>query len=230
MNAKYGIAGAVVIVGLLNTAAAYALSCPISPTGPAQLVIRLEAAPVSVRTDLDRTALSVLAGGVGLPAGSESAALGGGRGQVMGLTVANYAVEYEAEHQTLSAEHGHWCSRISRVTARLFIPETTIYVASDYAADSCAYSHILVHEHQHVAITEAALQAAGPRLETQLRKLADSPLVLATPADAEAAADDALTRSVQTFMATLGETTRRANLSIDTPANYRKVASNCRTW
>ena len=227
MGATKGVWAVVVTAGLMNTVAAAAAPCPAASTGPARVTVRLETAPVTVRADLDRTALSRMAGSVAMG----GVAIGSHRGEVMGLTVANYALEYEAEQVAVPAGEGRWCARVSRIDARLFIPETTVYVASNYGRDSCPYGQILAHEHEHVAITEATLQAAGPRLEVQLRKMADAAaLAVGEPAAAEAAIDDTLARSVQGFMATLSERAHRANQRIDTRANYRKVAANCRTW
>lgn len=216
---------AIAVLALLTTTAAAAPPCPAE--GAARVTVRLEMAPATLRTDLDRSALSALAGGMA----TGGVAIGGHRGEVMGLTVANFAVEYESESTTQPVGTGHWCARLSRVDARLFIPETTVYVAADYGKDSCAYDRILAHEHQHVAITEAALKSAGPRLEARLNKVAkESALGAGEPAAAEAALDESMARTVREFMAMLSEQTRRANLGIDTQANYRKVAANCRVW
>lgn len=231
-GATIGVWTVAVTVGLLKMAAAVAAPCPTATSEAARVTVRLEVAPVVVRADLDRAALAGIAGSVVMGGVTASGiAMGSHRGEVMGITVANYAVEYEAEQVAVPVGDGHWCARVNRVDARLFIPETTVYVASDYGEDSCPYGQILAHEYQHVAITEAAMRAAGPRLTARLHKIADVPAFsTGDPAAAEAAIDGALARSIQGFMADLSQQAHRANQQIDTPANYRKVAAKCRTW
>jgi hypothetical protein len=211
--------GICLIILAMTTAAVAATPCPAP--GRAAIEVHLEQAPVTIRADLNRSALSALAKG---------AAMGNHRGEVMGLTVANYALAYETEQMAQPMADGRWCARISKLTARLFLPETVVYVASDYPSGSCPYDEILAHERQHVAITEAELQRAGPRLETALRRIADQTLVVDSADGAESAIDQAVSRVAQGFVADLSERAHRANRGIDTKANYRQVAGHCATW
>lgn len=224
MAAPKGIIATLVAgMALLAAGPALAAQCPVPPNGELSVAVKLATAPVTYRTDLDRAKLATIAAGV---------AMGRHGGHVMGLTVSNYAVETLASHQAEQAPDGRWCLWLRRIEAKLSIPVMTVYVASNYAQGSCQYRQILEHEHEHVRITEAALRAAGPRLEAHLRKAigAMNPLLVSNRAVSNKVVEAAMARSVQSFMNELSQQADRANVAIDTKASYDKVASNCRKW
>lgn len=207
----------------LPAAAQAAGQCPAPADRGVAVSVRLETRAPRYRTDLDRRALSRLAGG---------SAVAGHRGDVLGLTVSSYAVDVRTRHQATPAADGGWCLWPRRIAARLFIPEMTVHVAREFGKASCAYRQILDHEHQHVRLIEAALRAAGPRLEKHLRRAAQAaaPVRVSDRARAEQAIDRALDSAVQSFMTDLDQQATSANLAIDTEASYAKVSGNCRKW
>lgn len=224
MPQRYLVPVAVLLLFLsLPATAQVAGQCPGPADRDVTVTVRLATKAPRYRTDLDRRALSRIADG---------SAVAGHRGDVLGLTVANYGIDIKTRHQALPAADGGWCLWPRRIEARLFIPEMTVYLAREYGKGGCAHDQILAHEHQHVRLIEATLRTAGPRLEQHLRQAARAaaPLRVRSPAGADRAIKAALDRTVQSFMTDLDQQVSTANLAIDTEASYEKVRGNCRKW
>lgn len=109
-----------------------------------------------------------------------------------------------------------------------------VYVAREYARDSCNYNAILSHEHKHVDAARLNLQEFAPRIRMALTsKLIPSgrkPALVASREEARkkvsAISDDLLKPAYEEMIRALTAAQRQ----VDSPEEYRRVRNMCRNW
>lgn len=206
----------------LTAVPATAYQCPQPPDTRVHVNVKNEYAKVNYRFDHDRTALNKLATGMATTH----------KGSVLGLTVSRYGLKTQTQQQLVKADNGLTCLWIRRVDATLYIPDTTIYIASNYKQGSCQYNAVLEHEQEHVRLTRNLLPGFSSRLEQELKAQLGriNPVVTRAPDNASRIVQREIEKSMGAFMQRLENERDRANAHIDTEASYNRTAARCPRW
>ena len=123
---------------------------------------------------------------------------------------------------------------VEKVDIVLSFPAVDVYVAKEYAPDSCAYRVILAHENRHVAIARDHVARHTPKFRLAVDSLqmptARTPRAVASIAEIqrqlEAELKRVLTPAFEQFRAEM----QRAQAAIDTPAAYAESKKQCTDW
>lgn len=129
--------------------------------------------------------------------------------------------------------NGSLCVALKRVEVTWKMAQLLVDIATEYRRGSCPYEQIVLHENQHVAISQNAFVAADRALRQQLadavRRL--EPFVFrGTPQQAATEAGNRLMAVARPILEKFDQDTRRQNAAIDTPESYRAVSARCRDW
>jgi hypothetical protein len=153
---------------------------------------------------------------------------GADRHRTIGLTTGQLAYESTLESKGIEdARGGRACMRPS-VKIVLRVTPMTVYVAREFATDSCRRPAIMAHEMKHVAVYREYLAEVVADIGRELPGALGTDVVYAKSA---AAAQAVLRARLQAFMPPFMQK-RYAELAarqaaIDTPEEYARLAHTC---
>lgn len=151
---------------------------------------------------------------------------------VLGLTkLSEHALHMTYQLATLGLRDGRQCIWMTRIDARLGDAVMNVYVASEYAPDSCEYGVILNHENTHVRFNLETLRDWMPSVQAALTEAAKHkfPVIFDGPPTNDDL-DHYLLDNTAAVFGLMNEDLRRRNASIDTPENYRRENAKCHHW
>ena len=148
------------------------------------------------------------------------------------LALTTSSVEWQSElnaHVSLPAGgHGQVCAVPAEVVLTLVEAEHQISMAREIPAGSCLYNAVLAHERRHASANKqslaVAVQSARQAAQAWARRASGF------GADAEIAMarlQDGLKRAMAPSLAAMRTARATAHARIDTPAEYRRLASVC---
>ena len=126
---------------------------------------------------------------------------------------------------------GRICFWLTRIDALLGDPTMNVYVAAEYAPDTCEYKTILDHENTHVRFNLETLRDWMPTVKAALTEAARRkfPAIFPGPPTNEDLRYY-LADNMQTVFDLMGDDLRQRNATIDTPENYRRTSALCHNW
>ena len=216
---------ALLLVPLLAAAGgAGAAECPRPPNPAFEVRITKKIAATVYRHDLDHTGIGAL-----FTRSPGTSAPGRGR-SVFGLTLAHTATTVAVKSMMAQRGDGAWCTWLTGVDVELAISDQTVYIARDFAENTCQYTTIRNHEDQHVGRNVATLQAFAPAFERAMRQAAQglSPIVTRQRPGNDLPAP--LRLAMRTVERQMEEERYRLNAALDTPENYRRTEAQCPHW
>jgi hypothetical protein len=165
---------------------------------------------------------------------SELGALMGGKVltgfHAQGLTDVTYSTAPRYTIVSHKLSDGRWCAALQSVSIEFGLGEPArVHIAKEIPEGSCRYDTVLVHEMQHVSISQRAIELAVDDLRETLR----SSLGSVSPAYgiSEEAASDVLKASLQKLVTRV---TRKHidkaefdNAAIDTRLSYETLTNQC---
>jgi hypothetical protein len=150
---------------------------------------------------------------------------------VLGLTKLSdhWSLAYQAAEVQL--RDGRQCIWLTRIDALLGDPVMNVYVASEYAPDTCEYKVILNHENTHVRFNIETLHDWLPSVQAALTEAAKHkfPAIFAEPPSNEDVRHYLLD-NMQAVFDLMSEDLAKRNATIDTLENYRRENAKCRNW
>lgn len=153
--------------------------------------------------------------------------------RILGLTASNLQVSRVASYLTYAAAGGV-CFWVGQVNVTLRYENLDIFIAREYAPDSCAYRAILEHEKQHVAIARKNIQRYVPRIKSTLASLLIPKARKPKWFDSAAAGEADMERIFDQLMAPIHReinvVLKREQGRIDTPQSYARVRRKCKNW
>ena len=153
--------------------------------------------------------------------------------RILGVTASNLAVSRVARYLTYPVAAGH-CFWVGRVDITLRYENLDIYIAREYAPDSCAYRAILEHEKQHVGIARKNIQRYVPRIKSTLASLLipkwRKPKLVASMAAGEAEMERIFDQLMAPIHREIDTVLVREQGKIDTPQSYDRVRRKCKKW
>lgn len=126
-----------------------------------------------------------------------------------------------------------YCLTHERIEVTLTL-SAALRVASDFNQDSCRYNSIARHEHEHYDADKRVIEKFAPRLEDGLRLAFSGPVEphLSIPAvmihDQASIMGAAVISVAQDLLAGMYAERAARQAAIDTPENYKFLASECR--
>jgi hypothetical protein len=194
----------------------------------AEAVLRIDHAEVAYDFTRERDELLTIVRRHG--SADASARMSGRR--IHGLTHSSLSYQMKASFEMRGLPDGTWCLWPRSTVAELGYSDTTVYVARDYPAGTCAFEAVLAHEAEHVAINAAVVDAHAPRLRAALKTLSRQgfPLAGRTPASLKARAQDMLDGGFRDALGPLLSDRTRRNSDIDTEPSYRALNARCERW
>ncbi len=152
--------------------------------------------------------------------------------RVHGLTHSSLGYHLQASFDLQGLPDGTWCLWPRATTADLGYTDTTVYVARDYAAGTCAFEAVLAHEEEHVAINTSVVDDHAPRLRTTLAALTRQgfPLAGRDPESLRAQAQGMLDSGFRDALTPLLNERSRRNAAIDSEHGYRTLNARCTRW
>jgi hypothetical protein len=152
----------------------------------------------------------------------------GARHRTVGLTQARLAYESTLETKGLEDRRGgRICARPS-IRVMFTATPMTIYVAREFADDSCRRTAILAHEMKHVAVYRQYLAEIVAMAKRDLPALYGDQLVYAADAKASQEALRARLRDfMQEFMQARYAEVKARQAQVDTPDEYASLERAC---
>lgn len=152
--------------------------------------------------------------------------------RIHGLTHSSLGYHLQASFDLQGLADGTWCLWPRAITTELGYTDTTVYIARDYAAGTCAFEAVLAHEEEHVAINTAVVDDHAPRLRTTLAALArqDFPLAGRDPEILRARAQAMLDSGFRDALTPLLTDRSHRNAAIDSEPSYRTLNARCTRW
>ena len=125
-----------------------------------------------------------------------------------------------------------FCVWIQRVALKIGFLPRNIMLAREYRLGSCEYGAIFGHEMRHAQIDDAVLGDYLPKLRTELRQAAAEAsargaVVPGLVENRKAELRQRMTQVIQGAATELDRLRNRAQSTIDTPSEYRRVAESC---
>ena len=194
--------------------------CPPG-TGTYKVEVRTELPPVRTHHDLSRRQLGLLA-------------FHGPTNRILGVTASNLRAATATRYGYRPLEGEGTCFWVDRVEVTLRYEALDIYVASEYPAGSCQYQAILSHESKHAAAAQAVLDDYVQDIRSALTSLSipkpPSPLLVGAVSEARQKTQATIEKLLQPVIERLRKTMQETQSRIDSPAEYRRVESQCRSW
>ena len=193
---------------------------------PLDFSVRVAPVETVVRRDVD------LAGLVRVRGGSERS----DGGKTQGLTVVEHRLGYKTGVAlTTNPFQSRPCAWMSSLAVDMTPGQVTIYVPSEYAADSCEGREILSHERQHEEIHRRLLEKAAADVRAALAKADWLPtrggaVPVADRAEAEKRFEAQVDKVIDPPYEAFKRDLQTEQAAIDTPENYRFVTSRCSGW
>ena len=124
---------------------------------------------------------------------------------------------------------GETCAQITRYEFNMIIASPTIHIASEIPLGSCAYEAIMEHENRHIEAVHTMLNEVLPATEGYIRDfLAYQGIVRAWTKEE---ADRKLQEGIDNYFKGLNESlmgvSKKLQLEIDTPEEYKRLAEVC---
>jgi len=149
----------------------------------------------------------------------------------LGVTQISDSIRYSFVTANLPLRDGRVCVWLTQVTASLGDSVMNVFVAGDYAPDTCEYKVILNHENTHVRFNIETLRDWMPTVRAELVEAAKKrfPVIFpGTPTDRQLS--DQLLDNMHNVFALMNEDMAKRNATIDTPENYRREHAKCSNW
>jgi hypothetical protein len=125
---------------------------------PSVTINRLEE-PITLNTSYNYKSITVLGSSEHRPAK-----------QVLGLTRGNATVKFTVQVSSIADHSGRWECSSPKIAVSFGYSPITVYVASEFAAGSCAYNEIYQHEMRHVKAYQAHLLGIEPDISETLKR------------------------------------------------------------
>lgn len=150
---------------------------------------------------------------------------------LLGLTQIADAFSAESQFALYSLPDGRYCVALRRIDAVLGNPIINVYVANEYAPDTCEYKVILAHENAHVRFNLETLRDWLPTVRAALSEAAKHKFPAIFPSKpSEREMSEYLLSNMQETFDLMGQDMAKRNATIDTPENYRRENAKCRNW
>lgn len=153
---------------------------------------------------------------------------------VLGVGGGTIGTRLNARYEMREMPDGLFCVLPVEVKAE-FYAAPQIHIASNFARGSCEYSEVLAHEQKHVAVLRQFHREYREGYNRHFRRvLQDLPAPEAVVLDDVEAAKKATTARImeglKPYVDAMMEELNTRQRAIDTPEEYRRVASKCRNW
>lgn len=183
---------------------------------PSVTIKRLEER-ITVDTSRDRKTLTHLGSALARPGNV-----------VLGLTRGNAVVRFETRTASYVSRTGRWeCASPQIVLSYGFSP-MTVYVAREFAKESCAYREIYQHELEHVRIYKEHLASIEKEItEAMNRRFSTGKPWRGAPGEGHAKLQKELDERWLPYVQRLISRVEEAQAQIDTPEEYAKVSATC---
>jgi len=224
MRPRLGLIGLLLAaIALIGGASAAGAQCPVPSNLPA-LVINVSVAKptITYHHDVDL---------FGLPKLEHHSERPPPGSVLLGLTKISDHIRSSFRTASLAMGDGRICVWLAGIDAQLGDPVMNVFVAQEYAPDTCEYRVILDHENTHVRFNLETLRDWMPSIRASLTEAAKHkfPAIFQTPPT-----DDQLRHylfdNMKSVFDLMSEDMRNRNATIDTPENYRREHAKCHDW
>lgn len=214
------------LFAVLTPAAAYAIDCS-SPPAPQ---VNLDRVSDPVHYDFTQNRQSLNQKGAQILAAHRV----GSNSYVGGLTDGSIASNMSTQLQTLTSTDGSACVWITQVNIQLHY-QPTVYVSREFVPGSCYHTAVLEHEHKHVAMDLALMDAFAPQLQQSILAVVQAqghmgPIAKSQLQDATHVIQNAMNAKLNEMIDGFSKLREARQAQIDVPSEYARVQSLCRNW
>jgi hypothetical protein len=215
------ISGLVLLLaGLAWAGPAPGAVCP-PETGDYRVDVAIDTPPATLHHELSRAQLGVLA-------------FHGPSNRVLGITAANLRAASSTHYRYRPMPNEGICIWVDHIDVTLRYEALDIYIASDYAPESCQYKAILNHENKHAAVARAHIDDYVQVIRSVLTSLAipksRDPRLVQSVTEAQAKIQMTVETLLDPVVARLRKTMVEAQQRIDSREEYRRVETQCPSW
>jgi hypothetical protein len=193
----------------------------VPETGTYRVDVQIELPPVTIRHELSRADLGLLA-------------FHGPTNRVLGVTASNLRASSATHfrHRPIAGEG--ICLWVDHIDVTLRYEALDIYIASEYAANSCQYQAILGHENKHAAVARAHIDDYVQVIRSVLSSLTipkpRSPKLVQSVTAGQAQIQKTVETLLEPVIERLRTNMAAAQQRVDSPAEYRRVEKQCAGW
>ena len=148
--------------------------------------------------------------------------------RVLGLTRGNASVKFDVKTSSVIDHLGQWECTSPQIVVLFGYSPMTVYVASEFAAGSCAYNEIYRHELRHVKTYQAHLVSIESDItETLNRRFATGAPWRGPVGQARSMLEKEMRERWMPYIQREIERVESAQALIDTPEEYARVGESC---
>jgi len=156
------------------------------------------------------------------------------RSRILGMAGGEIGTRLKVQYLVSTLSSGLKCVKVTKVTAK-FYTKPVMFVASDYKKGSCEYRQVLKHEKLHIKTLKKFHMEYTPRYRAELKRIAKRiPVARAMPAGYVESEKDRIVGFIREHMSRFDDKIFKVlgsrQAKIDTPYEYKLVASKCRNW
>lgn len=150
------------------------------------------------------------------------------RNNVLGLTHAKMAVGWSMNiHMLENPDTGETCGRF-QLKAHLQAGVQTVFIAREIPEGTCAFDHVVEHEHEHVDTNTAHLHITAKQIENYLPSVFGQTVVYAkTKNELKKALNSYISDEISPFVISLINEVDGKHAKIDLPAVYERNNTAC---
>lgn len=193
----------------------------VPETGTYRVDVQIDLPPVTIRHELSRAQLGLLA-------------FHGPTNRVLGVTASNLRASSSTHYRHRPIEGEGACLWVDHIDVTLRYEALDIYIASDYAANSCQYQAILGHENKHAAVARSHLDDYMQVIRSVLSSLTipkpRSPKLVQSVTAGQAQIQKTVETLLEPVIERLRTNMAAAQQRVDSPAEYRRVEKQCAGW
>lgn len=218
---------AVAVIALLGgspEAAQAATKVCVASGGRPTVTLDVDPGRVVVHRDRSRATIESLS-----PKASRSGSSSQWRQVGLTLSKLHYTLSTGVTVRSSGSRH---CAELSEVKAYLGYASLDVYIAREYAPDTCQHRSIQAHENKHVAVFQESLRIFAPRFQRALDETASGlgSMKVGSPKEAAKRFQERLQRKLQPLLDQLQKEQAKANAALDSEQNYRREQARCPTW
>ena len=153
---------------------------------------------------------------------------------ILGLGGGEIGTKIQAEFEVKELDNGQFCLSLKKVIAK-FYTKPQIHIASNFKKGTCEYKEVLRHEKKHILTLKKFHREYTPKYRAELKRIIRKvPVQRPTTENGLEGQQQQIMQMVQKHMSAYTEKIM-AVLSgrqkrIDSPQEYKLVASRCRNW
>lgn len=153
---------------------------------------------------------------------------------VRGLTIGELGVSYGAQGRVFKHKDGY-CAGVKKVDFYIGYDYFKVFVDKKYKRNTCEFKAVKLHEDEHVAIFNAAVEFFAPDIQKEIKKAVAEirPEKVYSQARAQQVFDkqaNEVLKKIQPLLKHVNKKIVEKQAIIDTDEAYMKVQKKCNNW